>query len=188
MQVEDERVKNQEEKDHLSDDLDDEEYDDDPTDGWDRKVQMLQSELAGDSVDSGSKQTRASRVKANRAFQEMLKNKSPSKSSNKKSPYKENSIESSPTKSPVKKKLIFGGSREVGKRTSRIASQRSPSKRHIKQENNFVDPMELSTPDKKHAQTLGVALRNLLKLPKAHKWVCYEFFYSNLDQVRFMTP
>ena len=85
MQVEDERVNNQEEKDHLSDDLDDEEYDDDPTDGWDRKVQMLQSELAGDSVDSGSKQTRASRVKANRAFQEMLKNKSPSKNSNKKS-------------------------------------------------------------------------------------------------------
>ena len=31
----------------------------------------------------------------------------------------------------------------------------------------------------------GVALRNLLKLPKGHKWVCYEFFYSNLDQVLF---
>lgn len=29
---------------------------------------------------------------------------------------------------------------------------------------------------------LGVRLRNLLKLPKAHKWVCYEWFYSNLDQ------
>nr|CAG4649193.1 EOG090X03EV [Scapholeberis mucronata] len=32
---------------------------------------------------------------------------------------------------------------------------------------------------------LGVRLRNLLKLPKAHKWVCYEWFYSNLDQVLF---
>ena len=30
-----------------------------------------------------------------------------------------------------------------------------------------------------------MALRNLLKLPKGHKWVCYEFFYSNLDQVLF---
>ncbi len=30
-----------------------------------------------------------------------------------------------------------------------------------------------------------MALRNLLKLPKAHKWVCFEFFYSNLDRVLF---
>lgn len=33
---------------------------------------------------------------------------------------------------------------------------------------------------------LGVRLRNLLKLPKAHKWVCYEWFYSNLDQYVFV--
>ena len=44
---------------------------------------------------------------------------------------------------------------------------------------------ELTSPEKKSAATLGVALRNLLKLPKAHKWVCYEFFYSNLDKVLF---
>ena len=163
-----------------------EDYDDDPTDGWDRKIRMLQNELAGEGADSGGKQTRSSRVKANSAFQEMLKNKSPSKSSKKMSPYKEIGVEKSPSKSPVKKKLVFGGSREVGKRTSRLANQRSPSKRFAKQENCYVDPMELSTPDKKHAQTLGVALRNLLKLPKAHKWVCYEFFYSNLDQVNFV--
>merc|ERR1719319_637754 len=36
-----------------------------------------------------------------------------------------------------------------------------------------------------NAQRLGVALRNLLKLPKAHKWVCFEFFYSNIDKVLF---
>ena len=40
---------------------------------------------------------------------------------------------------------------------------------------------QLSTPDKRAAQSIGVRLRNLLKLPKAHKWVCYEWFYSNLD-------
>lgn len=39
----------------------------------------------------------------------------------------------------------------------------------------------LSGPDKKLAQAIGVRLKNLLKLPKAHKWVCYEYFYSNLD-------
>ncbi|GAB6021240.1 Protein lin-9 [Chamberlinius hualienensis] len=35
--------------------------------------------------------------------------------------------------------------------------------------------------DKKASQNVYYRLRNLLKLPKAHKWVCYEFFYSNLD-------
>ncbi|XP_040580697.1 protein lin-9 homolog [Lepeophtheirus salmonis] len=44
---------------------------------------------------------------------------------------------------------------------------------------------ELTTPEKETAHRLGVALRNLLKLPKAHKWVCFEFFYSNIDKVLF---
>ena len=41
---------------------------------------------------------------------------------------------------------------------------------------------ELSMANRLNAQRLGVALRNLLKLPKAHKWVCFEFFYSNIDK------
>lgn len=36
--------------------------------------------------------------------------------------------------------------------------------------------------DKKTAQEISLRLRNLLKLPKAHKWVCYEWFYSNIDK------
>ena len=44
---------------------------------------------------------------------------------------------------------------------------------------------EMSLTNRLNAQRLGVALRNLLKLPKAHKWVCFEFFYSNID--RFVT-
>lgn len=43
----------------------------------------------------------------------------------------------------------------------------------------------LSIQSRLNAQRLGVALRNLLKLPKAHKWVCFEFFYSNIDKVLF---
>jgi len=43
----------------------------------------------------------------------------------------------------------------------------------------------LSLLNRHNAQRLGVALRNLLKLPKAHKWVCFEFFYSNIDRVLF---
>lgn len=40
--------------------------------------------------------------------------------------------------------------------------------------------------DKKMAQKLGMSLRTLLKLPKAHKWVCYEWFYANIDQPLFL--
>ena len=41
---------------------------------------------------------------------------------------------------------------------------------------------DMSLTNRLNAQRLGVALRNLLKLPKAHKWVCFEFFYSNIDR------
>ncbi|GFO41723.1 Lin-9-like protein [Plakobranchus ocellatus] len=36
------------------------------------------------------------------------------------------------------------------------------------------------------AHATGQRLRNLLKLPKAHKWVCYEWFYSNIDAPLFL--
>ncbi|XP_049809797.1 protein lin-9 homolog isoform X1 [Schistocerca nitens] len=39
--------------------------------------------------------------------------------------------------------------------------------------------------DRRAGQRLGMRLRNLLKLPKAHKWVCYEWFYSNIDKPLF---
>lgn len=40
--------------------------------------------------------------------------------------------------------------------------------------------------DKKVAQKVGLRLRTLLKLPKAHKWVCFEWFYANIDQPLFL--
>lgn len=40
--------------------------------------------------------------------------------------------------------------------------------------------------EKKIAQRLGWSLRTLLKLPKAHRWVCYEWFYANIDQPLFL--
>lgn len=46
-------------------------------------------------------------------------------------------------------------------------------------------PIKLEVPPKtakEIAQSNGLRLRNLLKLPKGHKWVCYEWFYSTLDQ------
>ena len=50
----------------------------------------------------------------------------------------------------------------------------------IKVQNDFEE--EISLTSRLNAQRLGMALRNLLKLPKAHKWVCFEFFYSNIDK------
>lgn len=32
------------------------------------------------------------------------------------------------------------------------------------------------------ARRLGYRLRTLLRLPKAHKWACYEWFYANIDR------
>ncbi|XP_062345316.1 protein lin-9 homolog isoform X3 [Cinclus cinclus] len=43
----------------------------------------------------------------------------------------------------------------------------------------------MSTPEKKVSQKIGLRLRNLLKLPKAHKWCIYEWFYSNIDKPLF---
>ncbi|KAI4895469.1 hypothetical protein NFI96_023968 [Prochilodus magdalenae] len=40
-------------------------------------------------------------------------------------------------------------------------------------------------PDRRTTQELGLRLRNLLKLPKAHKWCIYEWFYSNIDRALF---
>ncbi|TGZ66399.1 hypothetical protein CRM22_005342 [Opisthorchis felineus] len=37
-------------------------------------------------------------------------------------------------------------------------------------------------PERRMSQVNAVRLRNVLKLPKAHKWVFYEWFYSNLDR------
>lgn len=65
-------------------------------------------------------------------------------------------------------------------------SPKSPYKRmSSKDMKRGSSPQPLYTPDRKIGQKIGMRLRNLLKLPKAHKWVCYEWFYSNIDRCLF---
>ncbi|XP_072376091.1 protein lin-9 homolog [Diabrotica undecimpunctata] len=76
---------------------------------------------------------------------------------------------------PVKVKLERNDYKTTPKKT--------PSK-EVKHERDSPPPV-LNSPDRKIGQKIGLRLRNLLKLPKAHKWVCYEWFYSNIDRCLF---
>ncbi|XP_050362450.1 protein lin-9 homolog isoform X2 [Nymphalis io] len=62
--------------------------------------------------------------------------------------------------------------------------QKSPTKTPKTVEKND-EKVSNQSPDRKSGQRIGMRLRNLLKLPKAHKWVCFEYFYSNIDKALF---
>ncbi|KAM3860892.1 protein lin-9 homolog [Diretmus argenteus] len=66
--------------------------------------------------------------------------------------------------------------------------QRVPSRSPRRSQRVTTTPQKfanVTTPDKKVSQKIGLRLRNLLKLPKAHKWCIYEWFYSNIDRPLF---
>ncbi|XP_061668277.1 protein lin-9 homolog isoform X2 [Syngnathoides biaculeatus] len=66
--------------------------------------------------------------------------------------------------------------------------QRPPSRSPRRSQRVNTTPQKFSNvvaPDKKPSQRIGLRLRNLLKLPKAHKWCIYEWFYSNIDRPLF---
>ncbi|XP_071397857.1 protein lin-9 homolog isoform X2 [Centroberyx affinis] len=66
--------------------------------------------------------------------------------------------------------------------------QRLPSRSPRRSQRVTTTPQKfanVTTPDKKASQKIGLRLRNLLKLPKAHKWCIYEWFYSNIDRPLF---
>lgn len=85
-----------------------------------------------------------------------------------------------PRPSPAKKQNRY---MSESKRSTGTPSQPStPITTPIKQEKEPEKPPPPTSPDRKIGQKIGMRLRNLLKLPKAHKWVCYEWFYSNIDK------
>lgn len=90
-----------------------------------------------------------------------------------------------PQRTRKRNKLIFGDEDE---------EYVTPVVRHQKQSKSTPIKLNLPPPhsskdrdiEKKIAHRLGLSLRTLLKLPKAHKWVCYEWYYANIDQSLFM--
>lgn len=85
-----------------------------------------------------------------------------------------------PRPSPAKKQNRI--SHEPRKNNNMLIQPSTPTMTPIKQEKEPDRPLQPSSPDRKIGQKIGMRLRNLLKLPKAHKWVCYEWFYSNIDK------
>ncbi|KAM4633159.1 protein lin-9 homolog [Polymixia lowei] len=85
-----------------------------------------------------------------------------------------------PTRSSKRSRLF----REEEEQPQQRISSRSPrrSQRVTTTPQKFAN---VTTPDKKASQKIGLRLRNLLKLPKAHKWCIYEWFYSNIDRPLF---
>lgn len=88
---------------------------------------------------------------------------------------------------PSAKKQKSTPSKKTRISTPKETSKVTPKKQmNVKETRNSCESSPiLQTHDRKIGQKIGMRLRNLLKLPKAHKWVCFEWFYSNIDRVLF---
>ncbi|XP_055913278.1 protein lin-9 homolog [Eupeodes corollae] len=95
---------------------------------------------------------------------------------------------SSPVKTPskgvLKKRKTIGGTRFVRYEEKQTPEKRSPSK-FFSSPTASTSRNALIPADKRMGQQIGLRLRNLLKLPKAHKWVIFEWFYSFVDKPLF---
>ncbi|KAJ0183644.1 hypothetical protein K1T71_000067 [Dendrolimus kikuchii] len=111
-----------------------------------------------------------------------------------------------PTRITKKNRLIFfddfvepSCSRQTVKKTPKITTPKKPQKQQSdrkqksptkiqmindKHDKKVETPSEQSI-DVRAVHKIGMRLKNLLQLPKSYKWVCFEFFYSNIDKVFF---
>ncbi|XP_055839230.1 uncharacterized protein LOC129907168 [Episyrphus balteatus] len=94
-----------------------------------------------------------------------------------------------PVKTPskaLKKRKTIGGTRYVRyeEKQQTPPEKRSPSK-YFSSPTASTSRNALIPADKLMEQQIGLRLRNLLKLPKAQKWVIFEWFYSFVDKPLF---
>lgn len=91
---------------------------------------------------------------------------------------------SPPRQSPKKTPKILS---KTHSKPPSAKKQKSPSKiqRDSEKSDDRSESGGSSNSDHKSGHRIGMRLRNLLKLPKAHKWVCFEYFYSNIDKALF---
>ena len=86
-----------------------------------------------------------------------------------------------PRSSPKRGPKNSPSKRPAPSSASKLSS--APVKKHQNEMQSDAGETPVATsPDRRVGQRIGMRLRNLLKLPKAHKWVCYEWFYSNIDK------
>lgn len=96
----------------------------------------------------------------------------------------------SPAKTPsriLKKRKTAGGTRYMNYEEKQTPEKQSPpsTKYNSSSTNASTSRNAIIPADKRMGQQIGLRLRNLLKLPKAHKWVIFEWFYSFIDKPLF---
>ncbi|KAG4078976.1 hypothetical protein HA402_001631 [Bradysia odoriphaga] len=94
----------------------------------------------------------------------------------------------SPIKRPARTEPVKSPTKSAKKR--RMTPSKAASRVKEDTQGSDDEPAEkrkstVATFDLVRSQRIGLRLRNILKLPKAHKWVGYEFFYSYLDRPLF---
>lgn len=91
----------------------------------------------------------------------------------------------SPSKGLKKRKGVLSRYMKI-KEESKRQSEREEEARKVADANKLTsNAAVVEAIDRKIFQRIGLRLRNLLKLPKAHKWVSYEWFYSYIDRPLF---
>lgn len=99
------------------------------------------------------------------------------------------STASPPTKSPAKglkkRKGVLSRYMKIKEESKRRQSEEAAQKAADAAKSTTTSAAVVEAIDRKIFQRIGLRLRNLLKLPKAHKWVSYEWFYSYIDRPLF---